>query len=178
MACSRIFNGFSLEITNKIVKELRGDLKSLHSCVLVNRTLCQVAVPMLWEDPFSFRNVEYHCRDFLYTYLIFLDDEDQNKLNELEITIDAPLPFFNYPSFIKKLEIFRMETRVFSWVVNKYFVYPESDSTNYAKQGTAMDGIVNTAKDFIGTSLFKLFGSSEVSLTDLNVLIDSNYGLL
>ncbi|CAB4445550.1 unnamed protein product [Rhizophagus irregularis] len=35
----------------QIFKDL--DFHSLHSCALVNRYLCQVAIPMLWMEPFE-----------------------------------------------------------------------------------------------------------------------------
>src|ERR1044072_533839 len=62
MACLKLFSGYLPEITNHIIQYLRKDLKSLHSCILVNRFLC------LWEHPFSVTCREgYHC-NLLDTY--------------------------------------------------------------------------------------------------------------
>ena len=34
-----------------IVKKLQNDKKSLHSCLLVDRTWCGTTVPILWKNP-------------------------------------------------------------------------------------------------------------------------------
>src|SRR6266511_2169128 len=41
-----------LECLQKIFREFNEE--SLYSCILVNRTWCQIAVPLLWYSPFHF----------------------------------------------------------------------------------------------------------------------------
>ncbi len=109
MACSKLFSGDLPEITNYIVKYLRNDLKTLYSCILVNRLLCRITIPILWEDPFSIRRQEGLLCNFLDTYLLFFNEDDKEKLKEFGITIKSLLfqkPLFNYPSFIKILNPF------------------------------------------------------------------------
>ena len=100
MTCSKLFSGDLPEITSYIIQYLRNYLRSLHSCILVNRLLCQIAVPVLWEDPFSAR------------YLLFSNDNYKTKLKAFGITINIqPLfkkPLFDYPKFIKTFNIFRV----------------------------------------------------------------------
>src|SRR5687768_7147233 len=118
MACSKLFSGDLPEITSYIIQYLRNDLRSLYSCILVNRLLCQIAVPVLWEDPFFAR---YHegRGSLLETYLLFLSDNDKTKLKEFGITINTqPLfkkPLFDYPKFIKTFNIFRVRWHVVNW---------------------------------------------------------------
>src|ERR1043166_5057625 len=111
MACSKLFSGDLPEITNYIIQYLRNDLRSLYSCILVNRLLCQIAIPVLWEDPFSVRR-QRRCSSLLDTYLSFLNNDDKTKLKEFGITIrSSPLfkkPLFNYPNFIKTFDTFRV----------------------------------------------------------------------
>ncbi|CAG8571105.1 734_t:CDS:1 [Ambispora leptoticha] len=45
---------FCADIVEEIVKKLEYDHSTLHSCILANRTWCQVTIPVLWRDPFSF----------------------------------------------------------------------------------------------------------------------------
>ena len=40
-----------------VIEELQNDRKSLHSCLLVDRTWCEATVPILWNDP---------CLEILY----------------------------------------------------------------------------------------------------------------
>src|ERR1044071_7653046 len=119
MTCSKLFSGDLPEITSYIIQYLRNDLQSLYSCVLVNRLLCQIAVPVLWEDPFSFKCQE--DRDSLVdTHLLFFSDKDKTKLKEFGITINTqPLsekPLFNYLKFIKTFNIFRVRLHVVNWI--------------------------------------------------------------
>ena len=53
MASSNINLGYLPEVVDKIVLNLRNDFTTLQSCVLVNRLWCRLAIPLLWEDPFS-----------------------------------------------------------------------------------------------------------------------------
>src|ERR1044072_7247130 len=106
MACSKVLSGDLPEITNSIIQYLRKDLKSLHSCVLVNRFLCRITIPILWENPFSITCQEGHPYNFLDTYLSFIDEDDKAKLKGFGITIRSlsfKRPLFNYPSFLKTL---------------------------------------------------------------------------
>ena len=82
MACSKILTGDLPELTYQIVKYLKDDLNSLHSCVLVNRNLCRVTIPMLWEDPFSVICRKDFRRDFLSIYLESLEWMDKDKLKK------------------------------------------------------------------------------------------------
>ena len=116
MAFSKLFSGDLPEITNDIIQYLRNDSKSLYSCILVNRFLCCMTIPLLWEDPFSATICKGgHSYNFLETYLLSFNEDDQAKLKGFGVTIKS-LPFtnplFNYPSFIKKLDTFRVELHI------------------------------------------------------------------
>ncbi len=88
MTCSKLFSGDLPEITNYIIQYLRNDLKSLYSCVLVNRLLCRITIPIFWEDPFSAICRGYHY-NFLDTYFSFFNDDDKAQLKEFGITINS-----------------------------------------------------------------------------------------
>src|ERR1044071_1681054 len=119
MACSKLFSGDLPEITCYIIQHLRNDLRSLYSCILVNRFLCRISVPILWEDPFSARRQEGRG-SLLDTYLLFFNGDDKAKLKEFGIRISSPLllkkPLFNYPSFIKTFNTFRVGLHIVNWI--------------------------------------------------------------
>ena len=83
MIISELFSGNLPEITNYIIQYLRNDLKSLYSCILVNRHLCRITIPMLWEDPFSVICQEGSSCNLLDTYLLFFNDDDKNKIKRI-----------------------------------------------------------------------------------------------
>src|SRR5687768_6617001 len=119
MAGSKLFSGDLPEITCYIIQYLRNDLRSLYSCTLVNRLLCRISVPILWEDPFSVRRRKGRG-SFIDTYLLFLNDDDKAKLKEFGIRVSSPLllkkPLFNYPSFIKTFNTFRVGLHIVDWI--------------------------------------------------------------
>src|SRR5687768_10431680 len=76
-----IFRGFTRD--NKYyIRYLQNDLKSLYSCVLVNRLLCRIAIPMLWEDPFSVIIRNEYCCNLLDICFLFFNENDKRILKE------------------------------------------------------------------------------------------------
>ena len=78
MACSKLFSGDLPEINNEIIQYFQNDFSTLYSCIFVNRLWCRLAIPLLWENPFSNPSQNY---DFIRIYLYNLnDDDDKIKL--------------------------------------------------------------------------------------------------
>ncbi|RIA84427.1 hypothetical protein C1645_832272 [Glomus cerebriforme] len=78
MACSKLFSGDLPELLNEIIQYFKMIIKHLYSRILVNRSLCRLIVPLLWENPFT-SALNYH---FIRIYLNNLSDDDKTKLNE------------------------------------------------------------------------------------------------
>ncbi|EXX55405.1 hypothetical protein GLOIN_2v1884052 [Rhizophagus irregularis DAOM 181602=DAOM 197198] len=114
MACSKIFPGDLPEITEEIMQYLRKDFSTLYSCILVNRLWCRLAIPLLWEDPFSAPTRNYHC---IKTYSCFFSEDSKAKFNEYEINDNLLISntLFNYPSFIKYLDIDKICDSIKYW---------------------------------------------------------------
>src|SRR5687768_12479473 len=86
-------------------KRLERDVTSLHSCLLVSRFWCEVAVWILWENTW---NVKFDSSKLIGTLISCLPDESKDLLYKNEIFIPTPTsnpPLFNYISFIKILPI-------------------------------------------------------------------------
>src|SRR5436190_802460 len=119
MTCSKLFSGDLPEISSDIIKNLRNDFNTLYSLTLVNRFWCRLAIPLLWEDPFSIKYQE-NSTHFIDTYFSFLNDNDKNEVKEnlksckFESNLQPPL--FNYPSLIKTLKFSRMRFHVTRWL--------------------------------------------------------------
>src|SRR5436190_18236703 len=82
---------------NGIFEYLEDDKVTLHSCLLVNRLWCEVAVRILWR---SVWNMSFN------TLIACLPNESKKILHENGIIISAPTskpPMFNYPAFCKDL---------------------------------------------------------------------------
>src|SRR6266542_4190020 len=161
MACSKIFSGELPELSDEIIQYFRNDFSTLHSCILVNRLWCRLAIPILWENPFSIISRDnYYCLEdhkirFIDIYLHNLNDEEKIKLNEYGINFSfLSNTLFNYPNFIKHLKINEFIYAVEEWIkaTVKIEVIQNSDSVR-----------------FIYKSLLKIFTENEANLYTLEI---------
>src|SRR5688572_18076241 len=197
MACSKSFFEDLPELTNYVIQYLRNDLQSLYSCILVNRSLCRITIPILWEDPFSVKIYEdYSCNcNLLDTYLLFFNEDDKKKLKEFGITINSPSfknPLFNYPSFIKKLSTSRVGLHIVNWINNLDTLPDTNSKSTCSKNQVKSDKMIFLSanenmnlgikkdlfdsmktRDFIFISLFKSFINNNASLNHL--ITNTNY---
>src|SRR5947199_9466499 len=118
MTCSKLFSGDLPEISSDIIRNLRNNINTLYSLALVNRFWCRLAVPLLWEDPFSTFSIKYRgnlCSHFLDTYFLFFNENDKSKLEKIRPYDFGHKPLFNYPSLIKTLNFSRVQLHVEKW---------------------------------------------------------------
>jgi hypothetical protein len=176
MACSKIFSGDLPELTSEIIQYFQNDLLTLHSCILVNRLWCRLAITLLWENPFSNKYPKnYH---FIEIYLHKLSEDDKVKLNEYGINDDIfpSNTLFNYLSFIKHLNISKVCCSIKGWAKNVGTLINKKKSGNISTKVTEFDQNLKFLS-FIFLSLIKIFIESEVNLNtfDLEILytIDS-----
>ncbi|GBB94933.1 hypothetical protein RclHR1_24440002 [Rhizophagus clarus] len=99
-----------------IFEELQNDAKSLHSCLLVNRSWCVTAIPVLWRDPEKYFKTVNPKRIKKLSNVIFLhlSEESRNILNDQGIknpiiTGKYQQPAFNYISYWKYLNLIFLE---------------------------------------------------------------------
>jgi len=104
-----------IDCLNEIIEHLEQDTISLGSCLLVNRSWCEVAVRILWKHVW---NVEYKkCQEYVPLPILriltsCLSNESKGFLCENRISIPAPTfksLQFNYISFIKTLLFYEID---------------------------------------------------------------------
>ncbi|GBC06534.1 hypothetical protein RclHR1_00690024 [Rhizophagus clarus] len=142
MACTKVFSGNLPEIMSKILQYFQNDYSTLHSCILVNRLWCRLAIPLLWEDPFSLiypKNYRY-----IEVYLNNLNENERTQLNKYGI-INGLFPLntlFNYTIFIHRLDTHIIRKSIKKWVatvdtsiIEKQLDYPrqKNNDLNYTK---------------------------------------------
>jgi hypothetical protein len=86
-----------------IFKEFIDDEKTLYSCLLVNKTFCEIIVPILWNNPWKFLRLEKE-KLFLHTIISHLSKESRNSLSK-RIFYQYKKPLFNYIKFCKHLNL-------------------------------------------------------------------------
>ncbi|PKC56927.1 hypothetical protein RhiirA1_473288 [Rhizophagus irregularis] len=161
MACSKIFSEGGLsELSSDIMQYFRNDFSTLHSCILVNRLWCHLAIPLLWENPFSivsrtnYNNIKYHKIRFIETYLINLNDDDKIKLNEFGINRLIPSnTLFNYPSFIQHLDTLMISDCIEKWVAAAVNTH-NSDFIKFIHKSLIKIFIENKAKLYIFNGIY------------------------
>jgi hypothetical protein len=99
-----------------IFEELNYDSNSLHSCLLVNRTWCVTAVPILWRKPSQYFMINISYNTLFNVILSHLSKESRNILKNQGINnIIAEAyhrPLFNYISFWKYLDLSFIENLI------------------------------------------------------------------
>ncbi|RIA84512.1 hypothetical protein C1645_413003 [Glomus cerebriforme] len=98
-----------------IFEELHNDKTSLHSLILVNRTWCEVAIPILWRDPW--RRISGKERSLLEIVVSFLTEESRESMKSqglnLLIKPDKP-PLFKYISFCRYLDLHKLDKVIYT----------------------------------------------------------------
>jgi hypothetical protein len=159
MACAKIFLGDLPEITSEIIQYLRNDFSTLHSCILVNRLWCRLAIPLLWEDPFSLKNPKNYR--YIEVYLHNLNNDDKSQLKQYGFSNDlfTSKILFNYPSFIQHLDIRKISDSIKKWIATIKISY-------YSKQ-------INYKK-FIYRLMFRIFIKNGINVHTFKVALFSN----
>ncbi|GBC47087.1 uncharacterized protein OCT59_002264 [Rhizophagus irregularis] len=170
MSCSKILSGDLHELVYEIIKNFQNDYSTLHSCVLVNRLWCRLAIPLLWENPFSITTGNYN---FIEVYLYNLDDYLKTKINDYQI-INYLLPsntLFNYPSFIRYLNICNVTFSIEKWL-------EANDKTSNSAIDLVHNIILTSVSEFkklINMSIVKLFIENEVNLHTFKIEINNKH---
>ncbi|POG72294.1 hypothetical protein GLOIN_2v1773812 [Rhizophagus irregularis DAOM 181602=DAOM 197198] len=164
MSCSKLFSGDLPELTNEIIKNFQNDYSTLYSCVLVNRLWCRLAIPLLWENPFSIPTGNYN---FIEVYLYNLNDCLKSKLNEYHITDHYLLPsstLFNYPSFIRYLSMCKIASSIDRWLEANDIIL---------KLNNRYSESIFEFKRLIELSLIELFIENEANLHTFEIKLDT-----
>ncbi|RIA82330.1 hypothetical protein C1645_835525 [Glomus cerebriforme] len=98
---------------------LRNDSISLYPCLLVNKTWCEITVPILWKNPAGLYGLVNHGTTnnlLLNTILLHLSKESRANLKNQGIDRFAETyqqqPLFNYISFWRYLDLQLVENMI------------------------------------------------------------------
>src|SRR5437764_15056282 len=107
---------------NEIFEYLENDKNILHSCLLVNRLWCKIAVRILWRDIWSFKYpVDISHREkvllqIISTLIACLPNQSKDFLYKNGIITETSAyrnpPLFNYASFCKVLLIHEIDKMI------------------------------------------------------------------
>ncbi|GES89983.1 hypothetical protein GLOIN_2v1783316 [Rhizophagus clarus] len=106
------------DILYLIFEQLQDDTKTLYSCLRVNKTWCEVIVPILWKNPW--KSLKKKNEILLLNVIIsHLSNVSRNKIGEHEILSNFyQKPSFNYISYCKHLNLDEIQ-RIINENINK-----------------------------------------------------------
>jgi hypothetical protein len=103
-----------------IFEYLSNDLKTLHSCILVNRKWCQNAIPVFWRNPWGYRREGSLKNSFtiINTFILTLPEETQRKLLKIKIIQRSffKKPIFEYSNFLQSIVLHELENDIKIWI--------------------------------------------------------------
>src|SRR5437016_3014865 len=97
-----------------IIEKLQYDINSLFSCLLVNKTWCEVIIPILWKNPLGYNLIKEKEKSQLNVIISHLSSEvKENTINQgINLsTVTQRKPLFNYISYCRYLELFVLGQR-------------------------------------------------------------------
>ncbi|RGB31724.1 hypothetical protein C1646_817139 [Rhizophagus diaphanus] len=113
-----------------IIGYLQHDRKTLFSCILVNRTMSILGIPLLWKNPFSSDesyNIinNYQTALLMRTYLSCFTEEERKYLTNKGVKIkNYQKPIFDYISFMKEITICEtLYDSIICWILMEYYNY-------------------------------------------------------
>jgi hypothetical protein len=142
------------DILYLIFEEFKDDKKALHSCLLVNRTWCEMIIPILWKDPWEF--LKFGREKSLFNVIIsHLSDESRNNLRKF-LKNSYKRPLFDYISFCKTFDLFGIKMIIDTSIDYDLRLLDDDDYLLYKEE------------------IFKLFINHKTKYTTLRILIGFN----
>ncbi|GBB88030.1 hypothetical protein RclHR1_14550004 [Rhizophagus clarus] len=145
-------SGLNKDVILLILEELKNDIPSLYSCLLVNRFWCEITAPILWKNPFNKRRkITVNARKILFNVILsHLSEESRDylKIQGIDLFKAYRRPLFNYIGFWRHLNLRFLE------YIMKYCV------TNFEL----------SKKLLIGNEIMKLFVTGDSKFVSLTIL--------
>ncbi|PKK68054.1 hypothetical protein RhiirC2_713669 [Rhizophagus irregularis] len=120
MSLSMSLPNLNPDILLEIVRELKDNRGSLFNFLFVNKFFCEVAVSVLWRNPFRYKVNSY---SIIQTYIKLFNEEEQNEIKE---TLDKSFKFnnerekqlhFQYGKYLKVFKLEEIKNAIKSWCI-------------------------------------------------------------
>ncbi|RIA92891.1 hypothetical protein C1645_820084 [Glomus cerebriforme] len=99
------------ELLFLLLETLQDDKKSLYSCLLVNKTWCEIVILILWKNPWKY--LEEKKRKLLFKVIAsHLSNETKENLKSQGTNLSSIIrqkPLFNYINYCRYLNLYCLE---------------------------------------------------------------------
>lgn len=96
---------YNSDILFLILEELQDDPKTLFSCLMINKLWCEIAVHILWKNPWQYNNITYSNKNSLFNIICFYLPQDIKILLPSHLLFSYQQLSFNYLSFCNCINI-------------------------------------------------------------------------
>ncbi|CAG8551814.1 13115_t:CDS:1 [Acaulospora colombiana] len=112
----------TIDCLEEILNHLLDSRESLHSCILVNRIWSQLAMPLLWYNPFGSRLRGQQAINIFDSYISCLPEELKDQMLTRGVYFsDLSKPLFDYPKYLRGFDWFNFQMAVREWVETFYY---------------------------------------------------------
>ncbi|CAB4478952.1 hypothetical protein RhiirA1_475266 [Rhizophagus irregularis] len=124
------------DIILEIIKNSKDNTGSLFNFLFVNKYFSKVAVSVLWENPFKYRNLlsrDSQNYSIIQTYINFFNEEECNEINQIFKNINEVFKFnneqekslrFHYGKYLKEFNFQVTRKAIDSW----YSIFKEKNN--------------------------------------------------
>ncbi|PKC06860.1 hypothetical protein RhiirA5_418991 [Rhizophagus irregularis] len=96
-------SNLSRDVLYMLFELLQDDKNTLYSCLLVNRTWCEIIIPILWRNPWKFSKKKDRLSSVIISHL---SNVSRNKIgNHNLLTNSYQKPSLNYIKYCKHLDL-------------------------------------------------------------------------
>ncbi|CAG8542585.1 16637_t:CDS:1 [Acaulospora morrowiae] len=112
----------TIDCLEEILNHLLDSRTTLHSCILVNRIWSQLAMPLLWYNPFSSRLRGRQATNIFDSYISCLPEELKDQMLARGIYFsDSVKPLFDYPKYLRGFDWLNFQLAVREWVETFFY---------------------------------------------------------
>ncbi|PKC08677.1 hypothetical protein RhiirA5_416613 [Rhizophagus irregularis] len=111
MSLSMSLPNLNPDILLEIVRELKDNRGSLFNFLFVNKFFCEVAVSVLWRNPFRYKVNSY---SIIQTYIKLFNEEERDEIDEFYNEQEKPL-HFQYGKYLKVFKLEEIKNAIGSW---------------------------------------------------------------
>ncbi|RIA99307.1 hypothetical protein C1645_811540 [Glomus cerebriforme] len=150
----------------EIFQYLEKDLRTLYSCLQVNRYWCKQVVSILWQNPMPNTYTSIN----LGVYIHFFEEQEKLELkqnHDIDIR-EISYPLFNYERYLKVLNLRGVRHAIFYWLKD-YYLSKDEFSDEY------VDFNQNSTIDFIENALLKLLLKNSYRINHLILDLSRRY---
>src|SRR5207248_2609649 len=94
----------SLDSLREILGYFKNDRATLYSLLFVDRLWCNIAVPLLWRQPFELTSQENYDH-IIQTYIYCLPEKEKSRFILAGVKLpNHQKPLFDYPTFLRSFD--------------------------------------------------------------------------